>query len=54
MTTNTTNTAGNQQRDENAPPPPPERDGQAEMRIKMVAQHRAMRCIGCGEAGEYF
>jgi len=26
----------------------------ADMRAKMIAQHRAMRCIGCGEAEEYF
>lgn len=27
---------------------------EAEMRAKMIAQHRSMRCVGCGEGEEYF
>lgn len=27
---------------------------EAEMRAKMIAQHRAMRCVGCGEGEEFF
>lgn len=30
------------------------RESEAEMRAKMIAQQRAMRCVGCGEGEEYF